>query len=33
MIKKLDEMAENLINLTTLRGDVYIITNATKGWV
>lgn len=33
MIKKLDEMVEKLIQMTTSKGEVYIITNATKGWV
>jgi hypothetical protein len=33
VIKKLDEIVEKLIQLTISRGEVYIITNATKGWV
>lgn len=33
MIRKLDEMVAKLIELTTSKGEVYIITNATKGWV
>ena len=33
MIRKLDEIVDKLINLTSERGEVYIITNATKGWV
>lgn len=33
MLTKLDETCVKLLTMTSDRGDVYIITNATKGWV
>lgn len=33
MIKKLDDSVVKLINQAVSRGVIYIITNATKGWV
>jgi hypothetical protein len=33
MIKKLDDSVVKLINQAVSRGVMYIITNATKGWV
>ena len=32
-LRKLDDICVKLLDNTTSRGDVYIITNATKGWV
>lgn len=33
LLKKLDDISTNLLSKVVAKGDVYIITNAAKGWV